>query len=107
MTFSRISCQQAAQLINDQQCQLLDIRDKMSYLNGHPQGAQHLDNDNFSQFLAAADKQAPTLVFCYHGNSSQQVAAVLAQQGFGQVYSVDGGAELWRQQFPDATVKGN
>ena len=37
------------------------------------------------------NKDAPVLVYCYHGNSSQEYAQMLADFRFNQVYSVDGG----------------
>ena len=81
--------------------QVVDIRDAHSFANAHIPGARHLDNHSLPDFLAGADLAAPLLVVCYHGNSSQSAAAYLAQQGFAEVYSVDGGFELWRAHFPD------
>ncbi|MEH6491516.1 thiosulfate sulfurtransferase GlpE [Halopseudomonas sp.] len=98
--FQRIDPIQASELLQDG-AQLADIRDPQSYQQGHIPGAVRLDNDNLAQFVAAADKQTPLLVCCYHGNSSQPAAAYLASLGFNAVYSLDGGFELWRQQFPD------
>ena len=43
---------------------------------------------------------------CYHGNSSQSAAAYLVGQGFSEVYSVDGGFELWRATYPEETATG-
>jgi len=34
-------------------------------------------------------------VVCYHGISSQSAAAYLAEQGFRDTYSLDGGFEAW------------
>ncbi len=98
--FQRIDPIQASTLLQDG-AQLADIRDPQSYQQGHIPGAVRLDNDNLPQFVAAADKQAALVVCCYHGNSSQPAAAYLASLGFDAVYSLDGGFELWRQQFPD------
>ena len=47
---------------------------------------------------------APLIVTCYHGNSSQSAAAYLVGQGFSDVYSLDGGFELWRATYPDETA---
>ncbi len=102
MSISRISCEQAQQYLQQGNCQVLDIRDPQSYLLGHPQGAQPLNNDTLPGFLAQADATAPTLVFCYHGNSSQQATQFLQEQGFSNVHSVDGGFEMWRQLYPNA-----
>jgi len=45
-------------------------------------------------------------VVCYHGNSSQSAAAYLISQGFSDVYSLDGGFELWRGTYPTETAQG-
>jgi thiosulfate sulfurtransferase len=98
--FQRIDPQRAAQLF-EQGAALVDIRDPGSFDAAHIPGALRLDNANLGQFLANADRQVPLVVCCYHGNSSQPAAAYLADQGFGQVYSLDGGFELWHHCFPD------
>ena len=100
MSISRISCEQARELMNQDRCQVVDIRDSQSFSLGRPSGALELNNDTLPSFLQQADPSAPTLVFCYHGNSSQQASAFLAQEGFTDVHSVDGGFEMWRQLYP-------
>ena len=50
-------------------------------------------------FLADTDKTLPLIVCCYHGHSSQNAAEYFSEQGFGDVYSVDGGYEAWRQKY--------
>ena len=35
------------------------------------------------------------IVYCYHGNSSQDVANFLTSHGFTDVYSLKGGYEEW------------
>jgi len=42
------------------------------------------------------------VVVCYHGNSSQQAAQFFAGEGFNDVYSMDGGFEAWKLQYPVA-----
>ena len=97
--FKRISPEQA-QALRDQGGVVVDIRDAQSYANGHIAGSTHLDNHSLPDFIAAADIDHPLIVTCYHGNSSQSAAAYLIHQGFSDVYSLDGGFELWRQTFP-------
>lgn len=77
---------------------VVDIRDPQSYANGHMPHAMHLSNDNLAAFIDQTPKTKPVVVVCYHGHSSQQAASVLAQQGFVDVYSMDGGFEAWRTQ---------
>ncbi|BFM15903.1 thiosulfate sulfurtransferase GlpE [Maricurvus nonylphenolicus] len=98
--FQRISCEQAQQMMAEKTCQVVDIRDEASFANGHVTGSQLLNNINLQDFLLDSDPDAPTLVFCYHGNSSQQAAHFLTERDFTEVYSIDGGFEVWRQLFP-------
>lgn len=103
--FKRITPQEA-QGLRAQGSVIVDIRDAQSFANGHITGSSHLDNHSLPDFLAAADFDQPLIVTCYHGHSSQSAAAYLAHQGFSEVYSLDGGFELWRHTFPDDVEHG-
>lgn len=98
--YSCISTAEAAQLL-DQSAAIADIRDPDSFAAGRMPGAVNVNNDNLQQFLLDADMDKPLLVCCYHGISSQSAAQFLAHQGFDQVYSVNGGYEAWRVDYPD------
>ena len=97
--FQRISVSQAKEILESQNSSLLDIRDAQSFALEHVPEAQHLDGNNVDAFLQSADKSQPLIIYCYHGNSSQSAAQYFAEQGFEQVYSVDGGFEHWRSQL--------
>ena len=97
--FKRIPPEQA-QALREHGAVVVDIRDPQAYAQSHISGARRLDNHNIADFIRAADLDAPLVVCCYHGNSSQSAAAYLASQGFSDVYSLDGGFELWRTTYP-------
>jgi len=80
---------------------VVDIRDAGSFANGRIEDAIHLTNDSLADFIRTADIDAPVVVCCYHGNSSQQAAQFLISQDFTQVYSLDGGFSQWLLQYPD------
>ncbi|WP_430461552.1 thiosulfate sulfurtransferase GlpE [Thalassolituus sp. LLYu03] len=103
MSFQRIKAGDAKALMEQGNLSIADIRDAMSFQAGHIQGAQRVDNDNLAEFMAATPKNQPLLVCCYHGNSSQGAAQFFASQGYDEVYSLDGGAEMWKMAFPDLT----
>ena len=103
--FKRIPPEQA-QALREQGAVVVDIRDQPTYAAAHIAGAKHLDNVNIADFIRAADLDAPLIVACYHGNSSQSAAAYLISQGFSDVYSMDGGFELWRTTYPSETAQG-
>lgn len=80
---------------------IVDIRDPQSYAMGRISGAQALDNDNVKTFIEQTPKQENVVVCCYHGNSSQGAAQFLFEQGFVNVYSLDGGFEMWKLAKPE------
>ncbi len=99
MSFKRISIEQAKALIQSGNPAIVDVRDPASYQAGHIENAVLLDNHSVRDFIADTSSDTPVLVYCYHGNSSQGAARFLAEQGFEEVYSVDGGYEVWKTQL--------
>lgn len=98
--FKHLSVTDAATLI-EEGATVVDIRDSNSYANSHIKSAYNLNNDNLPVFLEQANRDTPLIVCCYHGISSQSAAGFLIGQGFSEVYSLDGGFEQWRMQFPE------
>ncbi len=80
---------------------IVDIRDANSFAGGRIAQSIHLTNESLQDFLREADPDAPVVVCCYHGISSQQAAQFLISQDFTEVYSLDGGFTQWQTQFPD------
>jgi len=80
---------------------LVDIRDLNSFQNGHIKRSERIDNETLPDFLREADMDKPIIVCCYHGVSSIQAAGFLAQQGFDEVYSLDGGYAAYSIQHPE------
>lgn len=37
------------------------------------------------------------IIYCYHGHSSEHLAEMFADFGFKNVFSLQGGFELWQQ----------
>ena len=98
----RIDCKIASEIYLQDGSQLIDIRDEESYQASHIADAIHIDNSSLSKFIASAETSQPLLIYCYHGNSSQQAGEYFINQGFEQVYSVDGGFEQWQHSPPRA-----
>jgi rhodanese-related sulfurtransferase len=93
--FRRIDVAAARAIISRGSPLILDVRDSDSYRRGHIEGAQRATQESFSRCLAETPKDRPIIVCCYHGNSSQPVAKFLADAGFLDVSSLDGGYEAW------------
>jgi len=78
----------------------VDVRDPRSFAAAHVRGARHVNDDNLSAFLDGTERSRPLVVYCYHGHSSLGGAAYFLEQGFEQVWSLTGGFEAWRAQYP-------
>ena len=66
-TFTEISPQQAWELLQtEENAVLVDIRDNIRFTYSHPQGAFHLTNQSYGQFLDEVDYEDPIIVSCYH-----------------------------------------
>ncbi|MCA2416698.1 thiosulfate sulfurtransferase GlpE [Vibrio chemaguriensis] len=99
--FKHIDVQGAQALLEQGDAKLVDIRDPQSFAVAHAECAYHLTNDTIVAFMDEVEFEQPILVMCYHGISSQGAAQYLVNQGFEQVYSVDGGFEAWhRAELP-------
>lgn len=94
--FRRINVEEAEMMLNDGKPVLLfDIRDIHTYaLNHHPR-AIHLPSQSLRTWLKNTDKQIPIIIYCYHGNSSQDMAQLFADFGFEHCFSVNGGYDAW------------
>lgn len=98
--FKHLSPEQAHEMLQEQDCQLADIRDEQSYQRGHIPNATHLNEQSLPDFLEAADPDKALIVYCYHGNTSLSAAQFFVEKNFTEVYSMDGGFEAWRIKFP-------
>lgn len=99
-SYQTISAAAAKTLLGERTTLLVDIRDEHTFAQAHIAGAQRIDNSNVGALIDAVDKTQPLIVCCYHGISSHSAAQFFADQGFTEVYSLDGGFEGWRSEFP-------
>ena len=97
--FTRISVQQAHEMMGSGKVAVVDVRDPASFEREHIANAQSLNDENIKTFLNETDKEIPLICYCYHGISSQNAALFFAEQGFKNVYSMDGGWEKWKTTY--------
>lgn len=79
------------------QSQLLDVRTPGEYAQGHLAQSHNFDIKDpvFVQKLATLDKDKPVFVYCLSGGRSGQAAKLLVQNGFKEVYDMQGGFLKW------------
>ncbi len=95
MSFQHLSVEELKTMLDERDVVLLDTRDDASYQAGHIEGSQRLDDRSVSSIVNDTEKTSTVVVVCYHGHSSQGAASYLAEQGFSDVYSLDGGYTAW------------
>ena len=77
---------------------LVDIREPMEYVLGHPAGVTHLPMSQIQWRLRDLDAMRPLLLICNSGNRSGMVADWLVRNGFpgDEVANVLGGVIAWQ-----------
>jgi len=68
-----------------------------SLINGIFEKAVNMDvtSDDFESKIATLDKEKPVMVYCKSGGRSAKAASILKENGFKQVYDLDGGMIGW------------
>ena len=76
---------------------ILDVRSPEEYAQGHIRGAVNIDvgAPDFTQKVAALDKNATYLVHCRSGRRSVQACDNMAGLDFSHLYNLDGGINAW------------
>jgi len=77
---------------------LLDVRTEDEFSSGHLAHALNINiNDaGFTGEVEKLDKNKPVYVYCLSGGRSSNAATYLAQQGFKEVYNLQGGIIAWK-----------
>ena len=96
--YAELSPAEAQELMQAESACLIDIRDGNSFSSAHITGAIQLDQTSLGPFLAATEKDAALVIYCYHGISSHSAASFFVEQGFSRVNHIVGGFEAWQQQ---------
>ena len=83
----------AALIRSEPTAAVFDVRDMASYQRAHVDGAAHLSEDRLLAWMRRLPKDAPVVIYCYHGNASKTYAQMFTDFRYSNVFSVDGGYE--------------
>lgn len=75
---------------------VLDVREAEEYAAGHVPGAINLPQAELATRLEELPRDKPLLLICQGGYRSLRAARFLAQVGFADVASVEGGTAAWQ-----------
>lgn len=77
---------------------LLDVRQPTEYEEAHLPGAHLVPLPRLPDALGELDRHKPTIVYCAVGGRSRTAAQLLINQGFDEVFNLQGGIQAWEQQ---------
>ena len=107
--YKNISTEQAKRILESKSCIVFDIRDDNSYKQGKLLGALRFNDQMVLRMRKSGERNAPILIYCYHGNSSKDIAQMLCNFGFSNVYNLVGGYTEWKakvsKQFLETPIK--
>lgn len=78
--------------------QIIDVRTDQEVAEGMiPNAIQIniLEEDSFAAKVAKLDPEKPVLIYCRKGGRSAKAANYLQEQGFVEIYDLDGGYTAW------------
>jgi rhodanese-related sulfurtransferase len=77
----------------------IDVREDHEFAKDHAKGARHVGKGIIERDIETLvpDKQASILLYCGGGYRSVLAADALAEMGYTNVASMDGGIKAWRE----------
>ncbi|MCT4624064.1 MAG: rhodanese-like domain-containing protein [Schleiferiaceae bacterium] len=98
-TFYNISTAEAANMIEEGDVVIMDVRSLDEFESGHIIGAMNQDvrNEDFTESIKKMDKSKTYVVYCHSGRRSAHASEILKDNGFTKVYNVQGGISAWQQ----------
>lgn len=75
--------------------QLVDLRKKEEFEEGHINGARNIPFVMLTRSPGRLRKDLPIYLYCEKGKVSKRAALVLYGKGYEQIYQLDGGLANW------------
>lgn len=99
-TYTNINVQQAKEMIDRGEVFILDVRAPDEYASGHIKNStllavQDIPATELEIKLKELPKDRSILVYCRSGRRSVAASTILVDNGFAQVYNMQGGITEW------------
>ncbi|MEP7297833.1 MAG: rhodanese-like domain-containing protein [Burkholderiales bacterium] len=94
---TKVSTNDAVQLINREKAVLIDVSEPAEYAAGHPMGARSVPLGKLeSSNDLPKNKALPLVVVCATGTRAGKAVTTLKKLGFDKATALAGGLEAWR-----------
>ena len=74
---------------------IIDVREAWELQQSSLEGAIHIPMNSIPQSLDRIPKDRPVVIMCHMGSRSATVVNWMQQRGFDNLYSLEGGIDLW------------
>ena len=91
---SEYTPQQVAKLLEDEDVQLIDVREPYEREAGHIESTRHIELTALAGSAASIERERPVVFYCRVGSRSQMAAQAFRTSGF-DAYSMSGGLVRW------------
>jgi rhodanese-related sulfurtransferase len=93
-----VSPQQATNMVNREDAQIVDLRDADEFRQGYVAGSLNIPMSQFADRIAELDKfkGKPVILVCKMGTSASLAGRQLRARGFDNVARMQGGIQGWR-----------
>jgi len=78
---------------------LLDVREPWEFQICSIAGSTHIPMGQIPARLKELSKESEIVAICHYGNRSQQAALFLENQGFKNLYNLQGGVDAWGREI--------
>src|SRR5262249_28515568 len=94
--FTRISVQEAKEMLDKGEAKVVDVREPREYAQGHVADAPNIPHQSI---VARKDElpDGPILFICKSGMRSALACEFAASVGRTDLYNVEGGTDAWRR----------
>ena len=94
---SLISPGELADMLPDQDIQIIDVRTPDEVASGMITKAIHIDfyDEQFDQKIGRLNKDKPVVLYCASGIRSARASSKLVESGFVRIYDLKGGVGAW------------
>lgn len=95
--YQNVNIDQLTRLVNQQNAQLVDVRSKEEFAQGHIVNAINMPLADISEGKAKLDKlkKKPVVVYCQVGRTSLTACKQFTDAGIEQVFNLQGGINSW------------
>ena len=89
--------ERVAELLDEGNVQVIDVREVSEWEAGHVGGASHIEFEQVSARADEIDKKVPVVFQCRGGSRSEMIAAAFRESGW-DAYNMDGGLREWQER---------